>query len=85
MLTEKILDFIGIMACIIMLVCVCAFAIGFCFKTIDSNQFACAYCQNTINDHADTVICTDGRRYHAECYLRYIEEGKNGKANSETP
>lgn len=46
---------------------------------------ACAYCQNPISEHADTVICTDGRRYHAECYLRYIEEGKNGKANSETP
>lgn len=45
----------------------------------------CAYCQNTISEHADTVICTDGRRYHAECYLRYIEEGENGKANSETP
>ena len=45
----------------------------------------CAYCQNTISEHADTVICTDGRRYHAECYLRYIEEGKNGKANSKKP
>lgn len=37
---------------------------------------ACAYCQNTIAAHADTVICTDGRRYHAECYLRYIIEGE---------
>ena len=45
----------------------------------------CAYCQNTISEHADTVICTDGRRYHAECYMRYIEEGENGKASSETP
>lgn len=33
----------------------------------------CAYCQNPISEHADTVICTDGRRYHAECYIRYIE------------
>lgn len=48
-------------------------------------DYSCAYCQSTISEHADTVICTDGRRYHAECYLRYIEEGKNGKANSETP
>lgn len=40
---------------------------------------ACAYCQNTISEHADTVICTDGRRYHAECYLRYIEEKQDGK------
>lgn len=37
----------------------------------------CSYCQSTISEHADTVICTDGRRYHAECYLRYIEEKKN--------
>lgn len=79
MLTEKILDFIGIMACIIMLVCICAFAIGFCFKAIDKNQYACAYCQNKISEHANTVICTDGRRYHAECYLRYIEEEKNAE------
>lgn len=43
---------------------------------------ACAYCQNTISEHADTVICTDGRRYHAECYLRYIEEGDNGKVEN---
>lgn len=40
---------------------------------------ACAYCQNAISEHADTVICTDGRRYHAECYLRYIEEKQDGK------
>lgn len=43
---------------------------------------ACAYCQNAISKHADTVICTDGRRYHAECYLRYIEEGDNGKVEN---
>lgn len=70
--TEKILDFIGIIACITLLVCICAAAIKFC---LDSNQSVCAYCQTTISEHADTVICTDGRRYHAECYLRYIEEG----------
>lgn len=77
--TEKILDFIMIIACITLLVCICAAAIKFC---LDSNQSACAYCQNPISEHADTVICTDGRRYHAECYLRYIEEGDNGKVEN---
>lgn len=47
-----------------------------------SKSYACAYCQSTISEHADTVICTDGRRYHAECYLRYIEEGDNGKVEN---
>lgn len=34
---------------------------------------ACAYCQNPISEHADRVICTDGRQYHTECYIQYIE------------
>jgi hypothetical protein len=45
----------------------------------------CAYCNSGITDTADVVCCSDGRKYHAECYLRYIEEGENGKTNSETP
>ena len=52
--------------------------IGIVIELSEGNS-ACAYCQNTIAEHADTVICTDGRRYHAECYLRYIEEKQHGK------
>ena len=77
-MSEKAVAIIGI----ILIFFVGGVGIGIAVKEESS---ACAYCQNTISDHADTVICTDGRRYHAECYLRYIEEGKNGKANSETP
>ena len=50
--------------------------VGIAIAVREENS-ASAYCQNKINEHADTVICTDGRRYHAECYLRYIEEKKN--------
>lgn len=53
-----------------------------CAIALKEESSACAYCQNTISEHADTVICTDGRRYHAECYLRYIEEGDNGKVEN---
>lgn len=83
MLTEKIIDFIGIMACIITLVCICAFAIGFCFNIIDNKQSVCAYCHNTISENADIVILTDGRKIHAECYMRAIREDENGETNSE--
>lgn len=38
----------------------------------------CAYCNSEIAETADVVCCSDGRRYHAECYLRYIEEDSNG-------
>lgn len=48
-------------------------------------DYSCAYCGETIAEDADYVCMTDGRRMHAECYLRYIEEGDNGKTNSETP
>lgn len=49
--------------------------------TVSANDKSgcCAYCQNKISEHANTVICTDGRRYHAECYLRYIEEKQDDK------
>ena len=40
---------------------------------IVEESHTCAYCQSTISEHADRVICTDGRQYHAECYIRYIE------------
>lgn len=53
-----------------------------CAIELKEESSTCAYCQNTISEHADTVICTDGRRYHAECYLRYIEEGDNGKVEN---
>lgn len=52
--------------------------VGIAIAVREENS-ACAYCQSTISEHADTVICTDGRRYHAECYLRYIEEKQDGK------
>lgn len=55
--------------------------VGIAIAVREENS-ACTYCQNTISEHADTVICTDGRRYHAECYLRYIEEGDNGKVEN---
>lgn len=53
-----------------------------CAIALKEESPACAYCQTTISEYADTVICTDGRRYHAECYLRYIEEGDNGKVEN---
>ena len=39
----------------------------------------CAYCNSEIAETADVVYCSDGRRWHAECYLRYIEEKQDGK------
>lgn len=41
--------------------------------SLKEESHTCAYCQSTISEHADRVICTDGRQYHAECYIRYIE------------
>lgn len=69
---EKTAAIIGI----ILLVLAAGVGIGIAVREENSS---CAYCQNTISEHADTVICTDGRRYHAECYLRYIEEKQDGK------
>lgn len=48
-------------------------------STKQNSSNTCAYCQSTISEHADKVICTDGRMYHAECYMRYIEEKQDGK------
>ena len=77
-MSEKTVVIIGI----ILIFFVAGVGIGI---AVGEENSACAYCQSTISEHADTVICTDGRRYHAECYLRYIEEGENGKANSKKP
>ena len=44
-----------------------------CAIALEEESSTCAYCQSTISEHADMVICTDGRRYHAECYIQYIE------------
>jgi hypothetical protein len=59
---------LGVFGIIIATAMICIVSIFF------EKENLCAYCKNTISEHADTVICTDGRRYHAECYLRYIEE-----------
>lgn len=73
-MSEKAMAIIGI----ILVFFVGGVGIGIAVK---EEEPACAYCQNTISEHADTVICTDGRRYHAECYLRCIEEKQDGKQN----
>jgi len=41
-------------------------------------DYSCAYCHGTIAEDVDYVCMTDGRKMHAECYLRYIEDGENG-------
>lgn len=66
--------------CALVFVCIIGYAI-----VKDEQDGRCAYCNSEIAETADIVRCSDGRKYHAECYLRYIEEGKNGKTNSETP
>lgn len=37
----------------------------------------CAFCKNEISENADIVYCSDGRHFHAECYLQYIRESEN--------
>lgn len=34
----------------------------------------CPYCKNKISGNADVVCCSDGRVFHVDCYMRYIEE-----------
>lgn len=47
-------------------------------KWADTNSVGdCAYCNNQISESADIVRCSDGRRFHAECYLQYLR----GEAN----
>lgn len=36
----------------------------------------CAWCHGSIEESSDYVCCSDGRQYHAECYLSYIKEGE---------
>lgn len=75
---DKVMDVIGISSCIMMLVLVVLFGIAKCFEAIDSKNGKCVYCNNSISESADIVCCSDGRRYHAECYLQYIKDGENG-------
>lgn len=72
---EKIIDVIFTVA-LSFLMLFTIFVVG--VMIYDITHYKCAYCQNMISGHADTVICTDGRRYHAECYMRSIMEGENG-------
>lgn len=37
----------------------------------------CARCHGSIEESSDYVCCSDGRRYHAECYLSYTKEGQH--------
>lgn len=37
-------------------------------------DYSCAYCRGTIAEDVDYVCMTDGRRMHAECYMRAIRE-----------
>lgn len=46
---------------------------------LKTESHTCVYCHNTIGEHTDRVICTDGRQYHAECYVRYIENKNQSK------
>lgn len=85
--TEAISDalFSGAMFMVMFaLMLIAIFVVGVMVYGLTHQEFdySCAYCQNAISEHADTVICTDGRRYNAECYLRYIEEGDNGKVEN---
>lgn len=66
-------SWIPILACGLVLILIAAAA----KVSTNEKRGCCAYCQDTIGEHADMVICTDDRRYHAECYLRYMEEKKN--------
>jgi hypothetical protein len=83
-MNDKAIHFIGIVACIIMLVSVMASSMYLCFKYVDKKQFACGYCHNTISENSDVVIFTSGERVHAECYLK-CKEDTNGKTNSKAP
>lgn len=38
----------------------------------------CPYCKNKISGNTDVVCCSDGRVFHVDCYMRYIEEENNG-------
>lgn len=76
-MSDRVVYFIGIAACIIMLVSVMAYSVYLCFKYADGKQFDCGYCHNKIAENADIVILTSGDRVHAECYLK-CKEDKNG-------
>jgi hypothetical protein len=53
--------------------------------THQKSDYSCAYCHGTINEDADYVCMTDGRRMHAECYMMSTMEDTNGETNSKTP
>lgn len=42
--------------------------------THQKSDYSCAYCHGTIAEDGDYVCMTDGRRMHAECYMRAIRE-----------
>lgn len=47
--------------------------------THQKSDYSCVYCCGTIAEGTDYVCMAGGRRMHAECYLRYIEEKQDGK------
>jgi len=78
------LETVGIAACIALLIMIFMFFTVALIKWAKPDSDAsCAYCHSKIGEDADVVILADGRRLHAECYMRHIEEDGNGKTNSE--
>lgn len=73
-----VFDVVMVILAITLAVFICFICV---FAVIDDNQSRCAYCCSEISDSADYICMTDGRRFHAECYMREREEGYNGKAN----
>jgi hypothetical protein len=55
------------------------FVVGVMIYGLTHQKFdcSCAYCHGTITEGADYVCMTDGRRMHAECYMRAIREDTN--------
>ena len=73
---RKITDYIFDALCII-LAAFLIFAVT--HKMYGESHRNCAWCGNPITETADYVTCTDGRNWHAECYLVYVKEGNDGQ------
>lgn len=44
----------------------------------NQSDFMCVYCNHGISFHEDFVMCPDGTRFHADCYLEYLKTNKEG-------
>ena len=71
--SDVLIMFSFIYLIIVTVLCI-SIAISPFVKENKQEQLHCVYCDNEITEISDYVCCSDGRKYHVNCYLEYTNK-----------